>query len=412
VCSRPDEKHPDEAVVFVSQAYEYSEDCGSYKDQSQEEMISSTTEDLASYVLRQVSVDLVPDDRRIAAYLLTNLDEDGLLTVTLIDVARYFHVPTKRIQDVQAILQRADPVGVASVSTQEALLVQLNLLGETCKVPELARIIINNSIELFMHRKVAEIARLFEVSQSQVENAMHFIVENLNPYPARSHWGEAQGRGSAVISSGGMVYQRADIVIYHLNDDPKNPLAVEILMPIRGTLQVNPLFRAALRQAAEERRVEWKADLERASLLVKCLQQRNHTMVRLMQRAVAIQKNYILHGEKEHEPCTRFRVAQELGVHESTISRAVANKAIQLPNGRIVPLSSFFDRSLNARTVIKDMIAHEGRPLSDTELALKLADKGIVVARRTVAKYRAMEGILPAHLRQNCSNPQQITESN
>jgi RNA polymerase sigma-54 factor len=96
---------------------------------------------------------------------------------------------------------------------------------------------------------------------------------------------------------------------------------------------------------------------------------------------------------------TRAQLSRELGVHESTISRAVANKTVQLPNRRIVPMSAFFDRSMNVRSVLKEMIADEARPLSDAELADMLADRGFQVARRTVAKYRAMEGILPAHLR-------------
>ncbi|HZW02682.1 MAG TPA: hypothetical protein VFF68_02045, partial [Anaerolineaceae bacterium] len=91
----------------------------------------------------------------------------------------------------------------------------------------------------------------------------------------------------------------------------------------------------------------------------------------------------------------------ELEVHESTISRAVANKAVQLPNKRIVPLADFFDRSLNVRTVLRDIISNETKPLSDSELAELLAKEGFAVARRTVAKYRSMEGILPAHLRQS-----------
>jgi RNA polymerase sigma-54 factor len=96
---------------------------------------------------------------------------------------------------------------------------------------------------------------------------------------------------------------------------------------------------------------------------------------------------------------SRASLAHELEVHESTISRAVSNKAVQMPNGRIVPLSSFFDRSLNVRTLLREIITKEPRPLSDSELAEMLAENGYHVARRTVAKYRAMEGILPANLR-------------
>jgi RNA polymerase sigma-54 factor len=129
------------------------------------------------------------------------------------------------------------------------------------------------------------------------------------------------------------------------------------------------------------------------------LQQRNHTIVRLMQRITSIQRRYILQGDAHLEPITRAALADELGVHESTISRAVAGKAVQLPSGRIVPLSKMFDRSLHIRTELRQIISEESRPFTDTELAGLLKKKGFRVARRTVAKYRAMEGILPAHLR-------------
>ena len=174
-------------------------------------------------------------------------------------------------------------------------------------------------------------------------------------------------------------------------------------MPLGGTLRVNPMFRQAIRQAAGDKVEEWKSDLDRASLFVKCLQQRNHTIQRLMQRIASIQKEFILHGERHLKPLTRASLATELEVHESTISRAVSSKAVQLPNGRIVPLSMFFDRSLNVRTYLRNIIETETKPLSDMELVSMLGDNGFQVARRTVAKYRAMEGILPAHLRQHHS---------
>ena len=118
-------------------------------------------------------------------------------------------------------------------------------------------------------------------------------------------------------------------------------------------------------------------------------------MQRLMQRVVMLQKDFILYGEKYTKPVTRARISQELDVHESTISRAVASKTVQLPNRKIVPLSEFFDRSLNVRSILKDIIIQETHPLSDTELVEILQKQGFSVARRTVAKYRAMEGILP-----------------
>jgi len=122
-------------------------------------------------------------------------------------------------------------------------------------------------------------------------------------------------------------------------------------------------------------------------------------MERLLTRVVSLQRDYIVRGDKYLKPVTRAQLSKELEVHESTISRAVANKAVQLPNRRIVPLASFFDRSLNVRSVLKEIIEKEPKAYSDSELVDMLTDKGFEVARRTVAKYRAIEGILPAHLR-------------
>jgi len=164
-------------------------------------------------------------------------------------------------------------------------------------------------------------------------------------------------------------------------------------------LRINPLFKKAIKEQTGEKQEEWKKDIDKASLLIKCIQQRNNTMQQLMSRLVAIQKPFIIQGEMFLEPLTRAQIAAELEVHESTISRAVANKTVQLPNKKIIPMSMFFDRSLSVRTVLREIISKEPYPYNDTELQEQLENKGISVARRTVAKYRAMEGILPAHLR-------------
>lgn len=203
------------------------------------------------------------------------------------------------------------------------------------------------------------------------------------------------------------MYYQPDMIISFppgQKNDPSSapedgPLMVEIIMPLYGTLRVNPLYRQAMQETAGEQKSALREDMDRASLFVKCLQQRNHTIQRLMQRIVILQREFILKGEKYIQPITRAQIADELEVHESTISRAVANKAVQMPNGRIIPLSNFFDRSLNVRTVLREMIDAEAYPLSDSQLAEMLSERGFNVARRTVAKYRSMEGILPANLR-------------
>ena len=126
-------------------------------------------------------------------------------------------------------------------------------------------------------------------------------------------------------------------------------------------------------------------------------------MQRLVESITDIQKDFILKGEKYIKPVTRVKISKELEVHESTISRAVSNKTVQMPDGRIIPMSTFFDRSLRIRAVMKEIIDHENKqnPFSDSEIKEHLAKKGYKVARRTVAKYRLMEGIMPAHQRKS-----------
>jgi RNA polymerase sigma-54 factor len=398
VCSRPQTASPDEPIVFISPREDFYSGSSASREDLPEDNYSPSVEDLPTFVLRQIACELSPEDRPVAAFLLTHLTEDGLLDVSLLEVARYFHTTLARIESIISLIQHAEPVGVGSVTPQDAMLVQLEVLAETVPVPELAAEAIRECMDILSHRQYADLAHALKISARQAKEIAHFISENLNPFPARSHWGDV--RQTAPLTQ---VYHNPDILIYHLNDTPENPLVVEIIMPLMGTLRVNPLFRQSIRQADPDKIVDWKSDLDRASLFVKCIQQRNHTIQRLMQKLVTYQTNFILRGEAQLKPLTRASIAVQLGVHESTISRAVSSKAVQLPNGRIIPMSMFFDRSLNVRTALKNIIETESRPLSDTELAQMLSKIGYSVARRTVAKYRAMEGILPAHLRTNHS---------
>jgi RNA polymerase sigma-54 factor len=399
VCSLPVNPTSDEPVVFLSPRDEFIPKKDYIDTEIDDEPYAPAQEDLPTYVLRQIAPDLQQEERGLAAFLLTHLDEDGFLTTTLMDVAQYVHVPLELVKRVQRLIQRADPLGVGSCNTKEALLVQIEFLSETENVPALAGQIVSECMDLLSHHQYAEIAHKFDISQKQVAQIAQFISENLNPFPARSHWGDVREPNADAPD----VYRRPDILINFLNENPQNPLVVEIIMPISGTLQVNPMFKQAIQQAEPDAKEELKGDLEKASLFVKCLQQRNHTMERLLTRVVSLQRDYIIRGEKFLKPVTRAQISKELEVHESTISRAVANKAVQMPNKRIVPLSSFFDRSLNVRTVLKEIIEKEQKPLSDSDLVEILAERGFDVARRTVAKYRSIEGILPAHLRKAIS---------
>ena len=395
ICSQPKHPESEQPIVFVSSREDFrTYGIRSSGDELPDEEWTAATEDLPTYVLRQISPELEVQDRQLAAHILTSLDEDGLLSVTVLEIARYHHVPISRVENVLHLIQRADPVGVGSPSTQKALLVQLSVLSETRAVNPLTERAIREGMDLLSRHAYPELGRLLGISSVKAQKIAQFIGENLNPFPGRAHWGDIR-HGTAAKTS----YQNPDVVISKLRESTNTALVVEILSPFAGTLRVNPLFRKALSEAPKDKAEEWQSDLDQASLLVKCIQQRNNTLVRLMQRMVVIQRDFILNGDAHLYPVTRARLAEELDVHESTVSRAVSGKALQLPNGRIVPLSKLFDRSLHIRTALRQIVAQESKPLSDTQISKLLDKQGYSVARRTVAKYRAMEGILPARFR-------------
>ena len=395
VCSSPKNSVAEEPVIFVSPQRDFIPRKRTYSDDDLlPEEWTPSIDDLPTFVLRQIAPDLAPADRPLAAHLLTSLDEDGLLTIPLIEIARYHHVPLSNVERVQHLIQRTEPLGVGSNTAQQALVVQLEALAETRSIPEKTFQVVQEGLHLLSRRAYHELGRLVGISTSEATLIARFISENLNPYPARAHWGSTH-KNSEVAP----IYRNADIIITRQNSTPKTPLVVEIVSPYSGFLRVNPLFRQAVFQAPGEKAAQWQSDLGEAVLLIKCLQQRNHILVRMMKRLVVLQRKFILEGDANLIPFTRARLAKELEVHESTISRAVANKAVQLPNNKIIPLAKWFDRSLHIRTALLEIIAQEIQPLSDTQIAKMLSEKGFDVARRTVAKYRSMEGILPARLR-------------
>jgi RNA polymerase sigma-54 factor len=396
---------PDQPIVYLSCHEDFfaRSGSGSISDDLPDDNFAPDREELPAYILRQIGPELLIEDRPIAVHILTSINEDGFLTIKPMEIAMYHHVPLSRVEKIINLIQHADPIGVGSASPKEALLIQLEVLGETISIPSLAEKAISAGMELLSPHHLPELARHLNISTLQAKEIVRFISDNLNPFPGRAHWGDQTNAGTT--DSEKNTFHFPDIIISRISDSDDSALVVEIAMPFYGTLRVNPLFREALQQAPSEKSELWQEDLEKATLLVKCLQQRNHTIVRLMQRLVVIQRDFILYGDAWLKPLTRADLAEELEVHESTMSRAVSDKAVQLPNRRIVPLSMFFDRSLHVRTALKQIIDQETSTLSDSQIAELLSGMGFPVARRTVAKYRSIEGILPAHLRSRAYKP-------
>ncbi len=408
ICSRPQGPSTDEPIVFVSSREDFYTSRGNQQpDDLPDDEVGAVVDDLPTYVLRQIAPELPAENRQIAALILTSLNKDGLLEIPIIEIARYHHVLPSRVVEVLSLIQRAEPVGVGSPTPQEAMLVQLEVLAENNPIPPHTAQAIREGMDLLSRHQYLELGRRLGVTTTKARQIAEFIGDNLNPYPGRAHWGDIHQANEPTQDR----YHTPDVIISRLNDKPDSPLVVEVISPLIGKLRINPLFRQSLSQAPTDKIDEWQKHLEQAQLLIKCIQQRDNTIVRLMQRLAVLQRRFILSGDAHLDPITRASLAKELEVHESTVSRAVSNKAVQLPRGRIVPLAKFFDRSLHIRTALREIIAEESKPLTDTQLAKLLKKKGYPIARRTVAKYRAMEGILPAHLRANTRSSTQAHAS-
>ena len=394
-CTAPPSGRADGPIVFLSprSASHFTPRHGGDEDYA--DLEPAAPEDLPVHVLQQLAADLQGDERTIAAYILSSLDDEGFLQDPAPIVARAVHAPLSVVERVLALIQQADPPGLATECPRQALLVQARLLDDGSSLPRTACRVLAEAFEELGRRDYEGIAARLGLPTGQVKRAASFVQKNLNPYPARGYWGSGRQAPRADPN----VYHTPDILITRNPTLPQGPLMVEIFSPMPGWLRVNPLFRQAQSSAPEEHSDEWDQHLERASLFVKCMQQRNNTMRRLLEILVTQQQDFIVHGDRFLQPMTRAKIAHELGVHESTVSRAVAHKAVAFPGGRIVPLMRFFDRSLSVRDVVKEIVSGEKRPLTDDQIVAELGRRGIAVARRTVAKYRAVEGILPARLR-------------
>jgi RNA polymerase sigma-54 factor len=410
VCSVKKSDENSDTIVFLSPLKDLSFDYSSPRATNDEEDLDY--EDfqvgelsLSEYLLYQLQTECTPIQLEIAEHLISSLDEKGFITIDLEGVAKFFHTGVEEIKDVKAKLQRCDPIGIGSKDSIEAMQIQLQVLESQREVPPLVTVIVNEFMYELLHRQIDEIMLNTDATMDEIADVMEFIAANLTPFPGNAATGNVR-TPVKVLDAG---YYRPDAIIRFINNSPSNGLSVEVVMPYVNHILVSSDFKKAIEDAPPIKKEKWENDLSRASLLVKCLQQRAVTMVRLMQYLVDFQKAYILKGERFLIPLTRAKVSKILDVHESTISRAVAKKTVQLPDGRIIPLSTFFSRNMSVRCVLKDIIAQEDQPLSDSKLVLALKEKGYDVARRTVAKYRMMEGILPAHLRKTMTDGQQST---
>jgi RNA polymerase sigma-54 factor len=195
-----------------------------------------------------------------------------------------------------------------------------------------------------------------------------------------------------------------DVIVFSRDGE----FQIELVQSRAARLRLDPLYaRLATEishgdhQFAAEERSHIRQHVQRARLFIGTINQRSETLRKITECLLECQSDFVLHGVRALQPLTRGQVAERVGLHESTVSRATANKYLMLPNRQVIPFSTFFAASLSIKDIIKEMIEREPRALTDQEIGERLRRQGIRIARRTVAKYRATIGIPSSLLRAN-----------
>lgn len=345
-------------------------------------------------LLMDLSATLCKEDYRIASYLVGNLDEHGYLRCTLRSAAIDLNVPLSLVEKALDAVQRTGPTGIGARDVCECLLLQLRELEAAGQVvvPPHTKDIISNHLTDLAERKYSAIAKQLGATSVNVAAVRDFIKQHLQPRPLQEH-----SRTPAQASPVDTVFAVPDVAI-HLRD---GKLEAEVLESYRFNLRVNPFYQQFASSTSTEaaslpdaERAHIRSYVRRSKLFISNLNQRRQTIKRITECLIELQEDFILHGARHIKPITRSQVAWHLGLHESTVSRATANKYVMLPNKQVVPFSLFFTASMSVKDAMKEIICAEKRPISDSEIMSRLQADGIRIARRTVTKYRHQLGIM------------------
>lgn len=342
---------------------------------------------------------LVPGNLlHVAEYLVGNLDENGYLACTVEEAAYECSAEEPEVELVLNLLQTLEPAGVGARNLRECLIIQMDFLESLGITHPFVREIISTHLTELGEHKFSKIAQDLRISSEVVADVWDFIKKELNPHPASEFLSNSQHDGRDARSS----YVLPDVII----SERDGQFEVEVVESKRFLLRVSPVYsrisadleRDGERYSDDERR-HIQQYMARAKLFIANINQRRQTIHRITQCLVECQRDFLSLGVRHLKALTRAAVASRLGIHESTVSRATASKYVMIPSGEVVPFSTFFTASLSVKDVIEELIEKEKAPLTDAEIAERLSQRGIHVARRTVAKYRMQLRILPSSLR-------------
>lgn len=372
---------------------------GDYIDDELPVYQGETTQTLQDYLMWQVELTPFSDtDRAIATSIVDAVDETGYLTVPLEDILESIGDEEIDIDEVESVLkriQRFDPVGVAAKDLRDCLLIQLSQFDKTTPWLEEARLIISDHLDLLANHDFRTLMRVTRLKEDVLKEAVN-LIQSLDPRPGQS------------IQTGEPEYVIPDVLVRKHNGH----WTVELNSDSIPRLQINQHYASMCNNARNDGDSQFiRSNLQDAKWLIKSLESRNDTLLRVSRCIVEQQQAFFEQGEEYMKPMVLADIAQAVEMHESTISRVTTQKYLHSPRG-IFELKYFFSSHVNTegggeasstaiRALVKKLIAAENpaKPLSDSKLTSLLSEQGIMVARRTVAKYRESLSIPPSNQR-------------
>lgn len=365
------------------------------------ENLYCTTRNLQDHLHWQLELSPMEDvDRAIAVTLIDAIDNDGFLTLSIDELhaslnSEDWPLEKEEIEAVRHRIQRLDPVGCCSLNLAETLLVQLAQLPENTPFLDITKNIIKKDIELLAQHNYRQLMKNHHIDESTAHKALQ-IIQSLNPKPG------------AVINQDITQYIIPDVTVKKI----RGLWQVFLNQNTLPRLRINNQYAALIQRANNSADNQYlKSNLQEARWFLKSIQSRQDTLMKVAQSIVTHQQDFLEYGEEAMKPLILNDVAQALDMHESTISRVTTQKFMHTPRG-VFELKYFFSShvgtdsggecsSIAIRALIKKLIAGENRkkPLSDSKISLLIAQQGIQVARRTVAKYREALSIAPSNER-------------
>ncbi|MDA1371630.1 MAG: RNA polymerase factor sigma-54 [Proteobacteria bacterium] len=373
-------------------------------DSSDFESRNTAVDTLQDHLLWQLNLTTMSEqDNSIALAIIDAINANGMLTVDIESICSGFEEELEiELDEVLAVLHRIqqfDPIGVGYRSLSECLLIQLNQFDnpEQAKLIQNAKLIIKEHLNLLGHRDYAQLMRRTKLKEAELRDIIT-LIEGLDPRPG------------ANISPPSTTYIVPDVIVSKQSDTGK--WMVELNSDTTPKIRINNNYASLVKRADSSTDNNYLRDnLQEARWFIKSLQSRNETLMKVSTRIVEHQRGFLEYGEEAMKPLVLHDIAEAVNMHESTISRVTTQKYMHTPRG-IFELKYFFSSHVSTkgggecsstaiRAIIKKLIAAENsrKPLSDSKITQLLEEKGINVARRTIAKYRESLSIPPSNER-------------